>query len=115
MAKLQIPDFHLEDKLNTEQINFFKKYGVVQFKNFIDKETVSSFLKEISHVQNFLLVNKIKKVNGIPLKFGKDIDGSPLIQRIAFTSFYRNQLSIFLKNKRLKILLDFLENFKEKI
>jgi phytanoyl-CoA dioxygenase PhyH len=115
MAKLQIPAFHLEDKLNAEQINFFKKYGIIQFKNFINKETVNLFLSEIDKTQNFLLGNQIKKVNGIPLKFGKDIDGSPLIQRIAFTSLYSKVLSDFLKNDRLQNLLELLGKFQGRI
>jgi phytanoyl-CoA hydroxylase len=115
MSKLKIPTFHLGDRLNAEQINFFKKYGIIQFKNFIDKETVSSFLKEIDRVQNFLLTNQIKKVNGIPLKFGKDIDGSPLIQRIAFTSLHSKVLSDFLKNRQLQNLLELLGNYEGRI
>ena len=115
MSKLQIPTFHLAERLNTEQINFFKKHGIIQFKNFIDKETVHLFLNEIDHVQNFLLQNQIKKVNGIPLKFGKDIDGSPLIQRIAFTSLYSKTLSDFLKNDRLQNLLELLGKFEGRI
>jgi phytanoyl-CoA hydroxylase len=115
MSKLQIPAFHLEDKLNAEQINFFKKYGIIQFKNFINKETVDLFLSEVNKVQNFLLTNEIKKVNCIPLKFGKDIDGSSLIQRIAFTSLYSKTLSGFLKNDRLQNLLGLLGNYQGRI
>jgi phytanoyl-CoA hydroxylase len=115
MSKLQIPGFQLEDKLTAEQINFFNQHGIIQFKHFIDRETVSLFLSEIDQVQKSLLENQVKKVNGIPLKFGNNIDGSPLIQRIAFTSLHSQVLSDFLKNSRLQQLLELLGNYQGRI
>jgi phytanoyl-CoA hydroxylase len=115
MEKLNIPAFQLGETLNTEQIDFFNKYGIVHFRHFIDKETISLFISEIDQVQHFLLQSQITKVNGIPLKFGKNIDGSPLIQRIAFTSLYSKTLSDFLKNSRLQNLLGLLGTFEGRI
>jgi phytanoyl-CoA hydroxylase len=108
MKKLTVPTFHFEEKLTLEQIHFFNTNGIIQFKHFISKEKVSLFLEEINQVQGFLLKHEFKKVNGIPLKFGKDIDGSPLIQRIAFTSHYSKVLSDFFKDARLQQLLELL-------
>ncbi len=105
MSQFQIPPFRLEHELTPEQVSFFNKYGIIQFKQFIDKATVSAFLGEIERVQLFLLENNITKVNGIPLKFGKDADNGILIQRIAFTSHYSTLLSDFLKDPRLQLLL----------
>ena len=87
-------------------MKFFDRFGIIQFKNFIDKETVLLFLPGSKIlVQNDLLNSKTKKVNGIPLKFGTDIDRSRLIQRIAFTSFYSKTLREFLKEEKLEKLL----------
>ncbi len=115
MNKIETPVFQLSNKLTSEQISFFKRYGFIQFKNFINKEAVSLFLKEIERVQHFLLENEIKKVNGIPLKFGRDVDGSQLIQRIAFTSYYSKTLSDFLKDDRFQNLLQLMGNHKGRI
>src|ERR1700722_6278412 len=115
MKKFEMPDFYFSGNVTSQQQDFFNKYGIIQFKKFIDKSTVSLFLKETEKVQNHLLQNDIKKVNGIPLKFGTDIDGSRLVQRIAFTSFYSKDLSEFLKNKQLENLLTFMGPYEGRI
>jgi len=115
MTKISIPVFKLDNKLSQEQIAFFNKHGFIQFKNFINKETVLTLIREINRVQHFLLENNTRKINGIPLKFGKDINGEQLIQRIAFTSYYSKTLSDLLKDKRLDILLQLLGNYNGRI
>jgi phytanoyl-CoA hydroxylase len=108
MKHFEIPIFHMEDGLTDQQRSFFHKYGFIQFKGFISKERVTLFLKEIEEVQEFLLRTEMKKINGIPLKFGTDINGRQLIQRLAFTSLFSKTLSAFLKNDQLKPLLELL-------
>jgi phytanoyl-CoA hydroxylase len=115
MQKFEMPEFYFSGTLTREQRDFFDKYGIIQFKKFIDPSTVSHYLKETEKVQNYLLVNDIKKVNGIPLKFGTDIDGSRLIQRIAFTSFYSKELSEFLKSGKLEKLLTLMAPYEGRI
>jgi phytanoyl-CoA hydroxylase len=115
MRKLEIPAFRLEKKLSDEQISFFNKYGIIQFKNFIEKESIAVLLKEVERVQHFLQENEMKKVNGIPLKFGRDVDGSQLIQRVAFTSYYSKTLSDFLKDERFQNLLELLDDYEGRI
>jgi phytanoyl-CoA hydroxylase len=115
MNIFEMPDFYFSDAITQEQQEFFDKYGIIQFKKFIDPVTVSLLLKETENVQNHLLINDVKKVNGIPLKFGEDVDGSRLIQRIAFTSFYSKKLSEFLKNKKLENLLTLMGPYEGRI
>ncbi|MEJ0079861.1 MAG: phytanoyl-CoA dioxygenase family protein [Puia sp.] len=115
MNKFKMPDFYFEENITKEQLDFFNQYGIIQFKHFIDKETVSQFLHETEQVQNELLKSDAKKVNGIPLKFGADTDGSRLIQRIAFTSFYSKKLSSFLKGKKLEKILDLMGPYEGRI
>ncbi|HRO46675.1 phytanoyl-CoA dioxygenase family protein [Agriterribacter sp.] len=107
--------FHLGDTLTTEQKNFFHKFGILQFRNFIDKATVASFIEEISSVEQELLTEGIQKINGIPLKFGKNTDGRRFIQRIAFTSQHSNRLSVFLKDKRLAALVALLYPYEGRV
>ncbi len=115
MKKFEMPDFYFSGTLTTEQQKFFDKYGIIQFKKFVDPATVSLFLKETGKVQDQLLTSNTKKVNGIPLKFGTDVDGSRLIQRIAFTSFYSSALSDFLKSKKLERLLTLMGPYEGRI
>ncbi len=105
MKKFEMPDFRFHHDITAEQMEFFDRHGVIQFKNFIDRDTVSVFLNETAQVEKTLLNANVKKVNGIPLKFGTDTDGSTLIQRIAFTSFHSKKLQEFLTSKKLEKIL----------
>lgn len=107
--------FQFGDSLTAEQKNSFNQHGVLQFKNFINKATVADFLQEIKNVENQLLQDNVQKVNGIPLKFGKNTDGQRFIQRIAFTSQYSKVLSDFLKDKRLALLAELLYPYEGRV
>src|SRR5215203_2429740 len=115
MQKLNQPVFHLNGCVTEEQQQFFRKRGLIQFKNFVSKETVQIFVDEIKIVQDYLLRREIKIVNGIPLKFGTDVDGCPLIQRIAFASQYSDILSRFVQSDRIKTLIKLLEPYEGRI
>ncbi|PVD51896.1 phytanoyl-CoA dioxygenase [Terrimonas sp.] len=107
--------FQFGQSLTEEQKNIFNKYGVIQFKNFVDKETVKDFITEIQNVEEQLISSGTQKVNGIPLKFGVNTDGRKFIQRIAFTSQYSKTLSNFLKDKRLAQLAELLYPYEGRI
>ena len=92
MKKFECPDFVLGDKLTDEQFNFFDKYGVIIFRNFLKSETVQLFISELNRIEKQWLEEGRDKVNGIPLKFGKDQDGNKMIQRMCFLSLYSNTL-----------------------
>jgi phytanoyl-CoA hydroxylase len=106
MLKLECPRFVLGKKLTHEQLNYFDKNGVIIFKNFITKETVELFLKEINTLQQTWLAEGREKVNGTPLKFGKDENEQTIIQRMCFTSLHNPVLHEFLKDPRLPALLE---------
>ena len=104
-------NFQLEKTLTDVQIKFFQKHGFLHFKNFISGETARELLQETELVQSYLIHNNIKKVNGIPLKFGNDIDGRPLIQRMAFASLYSDKLSAFISDERFQSILSLLQPY----
>lgn len=115
MNKLDQPGFRFEGTITPAQLQYFRRYGILQFKNFIDRETVARFIQETARVQDLLLERAIRKVNGIPLKFGHDTDGSPLIQRIAFASHYSSLFHNFLRDSRLQQLTSLLAPYDGRI
>lgn len=115
MSQFTNATFQLQKHLSNQQLNFFHKHGFLHFKNFIDKETVSLFIREVETIQAHLLHNNISKINGIPLKFGSDVNGTPLIQRLAFASQHSETLSRFLKDSRLQALLPLLGPYEGRI
>ena len=115
MAKVIDDIFYLDKSLRATHLQHFQKHGVIRFKNFIDADTRALLLREIQAVETHLLSNGITKVNGIPLKFGNDADGAPLIQRIAFASNYSQVLKEFLQDPRLAALTGLLGNYGGRI
>lgn len=96
--------FYLQDQLTEEQLCFFEEHGFLQFRSFISKEKVQEVLEDIQRVQEYVLSNGITRVRGVPLKFGMDIDGKPLLQRMAFTSLFSPVIASILADKRLEAL-----------
>jgi phytanoyl-CoA hydroxylase len=115
MKQFEARLFRLDNHITHEHTSYFNKYGILQFKQFVPKETVRDFLQEIDRVQHWLIANAIKKINGIPLKFGQDEGGATFIQRLAFTSQYSETLSRFLKDDRLQSLISLLGPYAGRI
>src|SRR5690349_4629749 len=99
------PTFSLSDTLTPEQINFFNEYGFIHFKKFIKPETVQLIIDASLEVQKKWLEEGVKKVNGVPIKYGIDLQGEPIVQRFAFINQHHPVLSEFLQDPRFNTLL----------
>ncbi|GEP91890.1 Phytanoyl-CoA dioxygenase (PhyH) [Chitinophaga terrae (ex Kim and Jung 2007)] len=115
MKTINQPVFHLEDGITAAHLSWFQQHGVIQFKGFLKKNELQHVINEVQQVQDTLLRDNVQKINGIPLKFGTDVDGSPLIQRIAFASHYSKTFSELLKDRRLQSLLSLLGPYTGRI
>lgn len=115
MKKLTISKFTLSTKLTEEQKTFFDKNGMIIFKNFIPRDTVNLFISETQRIEKEWLAEGREKVNGIPLKFGKDENGNKSIQRLCFLSQHSDVLHEFLQDPRLHALLDLVKPFEGRI
>jgi hypothetical protein len=115
MKKLECPDFILGSELTQEQINFFDKNGVIVFRNYLSKNQVALCISETQRVEKLWLDEGREKINGIPLKFGKDEYGNKMIQRGCFLSLYSDTLHQMLMDNRMKALLQLMKPFKGRI
>src|SRR5579872_6087862 len=106
MKKFECPDFVLGNKLTDEQFDFFDKYGVIIFRNFLNSEIVQLFIEELNRIERQWLDEGREKINGIPLKFGKDQIGNKMIQRMCFLSMYSKALHEMLQDPRIRALVD---------
>lgn len=101
------PTFTLADTLTDEQLAFFDRYGFIHFKNFLSQEDVAAIIRASEDVQRKWLAESVEKVNGVPIKYGKDLDGNAIVQRFAFINQHHPVLNSFIKDERLKTLLNF--------
>jgi len=104
------PVFQLQEKLTEEQKKFFDKNGFIHFKNFIPKEKVNELLKEAESIQNDWVSKGYKMINGVPIKYGTDVDGKKIVQRFAFINQHSEMFADVLKDSRLKGLFDLIGN-----
>jgi phytanoyl-CoA hydroxylase len=115
MKKLVCPEFVLGEKVTPEQATFFHKNGVIVFRDVLKPETVAFFISELNRIEKKLLDEGVDKINGVPLKFGKDHNGQTIIQRLCFLSNYSPTFQEFLKDPRLIALLELLAPYEGRI
>ncbi|MBS1946377.1 MAG: phytanoyl-CoA dioxygenase family protein [Bacteroidetes bacterium] len=115
MKKLATPDFTLEEKLTPEQLKIFDETGAIVFRKVFTPEQVQLFISEIKRIENQWLSEGKEKVNGIPLKFGKDDKGHTMIQRMCFLNKYSSVFSDLLRDPRLQGLIEFLHPYEGRI
>lgn len=108
-------DFILDTQLTKEHKDFFKKNGVIVFRNFLSHEKVRICTSEIKRLESEWIEEKKDKINGIPLKYGKDEQENPTIQRLCFTSLYSNILHEVLNDERIKSLTELLYPYEGRI
>ncbi|PZX65941.1 phytanoyl-CoA dioxygenase family protein [Hydrotalea sandarakina] len=108
-------NFELGDTITAEQMDFFDKHGIIVFRNFLTPEKVSLYLDELKKLEYAWLAEGKEKINGIPLKFGKDEHNNKTIQRLCFTSLFSKPLHELLEDKRLKALIKLLGNYEGRI
>lgn len=102
----EYPKFILEEKLTDEQRSFFHQNGFIHFKHFVTREVAEKMIHESERIQEEWIREDRKLVNGTPIKFGKDIDGKPIVQRFAFINQFGAVFQEFLNDPRLKALFE---------
>jgi len=84
----------------------FNENGFLHFRSFLNPGAVAELWKAIEEVQAKWIAEDIKVVNGTPIKWGHDVDGSPIVHRFSFASQFHPVLHELLQDPRLKPLLD---------
>lgn len=100
--------FNFTDSVTPEQLNFYNEFGFIHYKNFFTKEQIAEALKSIEILQNKWISEGLEKVNGIPIKYGKDEYDNKVIQRFAFASLHSNYLHDLLQDPRINALRYFI-------
>ena len=96
--------FTLGEKLSQEQIDFFNRNGFLHFQHVFSQEQVHQMLSEIARIEEDWIKNDYEKINGIPIKYGKDENGKRIVQRFAFASLHSDYLHNILQDPRIQNL-----------
>src|SRR5687767_6900909 len=108
MSKTQYQKFSLGDKLTSEQINFFDKNGFIHFEGVASPAEVKEIISSTEDLQQKWISNGIKKINGVPIKFGHDENGKEIVHRFPFTSQYSEAVHRFVVSPRIHSLKELL-------
>lgn len=98
--------FTLGPAVTAEQRAFLAKHGFLVFDQVARAEEVAMLVEEMERIQAQWLAEKRTRVFGIPLFFGKDHEGKPFLQRLAFTSVFSDRIRAFVRDPRFAPILD---------
>ncbi len=104
MSKSEYPKFSLGESLTEEQITFFDRNGFIHFSAVASADEVKSIINSTEDIQNKWIKNGVKKINGVPIKFGHDENGQEIVHRFPFTSQYSEPVHNFVLSKRVQAL-----------
>ncbi|MEO9021583.1 MAG: phytanoyl-CoA dioxygenase family protein [Ginsengibacter sp.] len=100
--------FIFSDNITPEQMDFYNEFGFIHYKEFFTHEQISGALESIENLQDEWIKEGLEKVNGIPIKYGKDENGKKVIQRFAFASLYSKYLHDLIQDPRILALRYFI-------
>jgi hypothetical protein len=86
------------------QLAFFREFGFIHYHNFFSPEEINKAQTAIAAIEKEWIHASVEKINGIPIKYGKDENGLPIVQRFAFASLHNEYLHQMLKDGRLQSL-----------
>ena len=95
----------LGDQLSPEQIETFQRDGFLHFRGFIKPHAVKSLTDAIDELSARWVASDVKVLNGTPIKYGKDVDGTDIVQRFCFASQHHPVLEELVKDPRFNTLL----------
>lgn len=106
MTRIMDISSSLGDRLTEDQKATFDRTGALHFRDFLSPTGVETLLRAVQEVEANWIRNDVKVVNGTPIKYGRNLDGSPLVQRFAFANQHHPVLEEFLKDPRFNALLE---------
>jgi len=104
MIKTDYQTFTLGTTLTQEQIDFFDKNGFIHFKGVLTQDEVKKIIAATENVQKDWIKDGIKKINGVPIKYGQDETGKEIVHRFPFTSQYSEEIHNFVNSTRIQAL-----------
>lgn len=101
--------FVLEDAgITPEQKAFFDEFGFIHYQHYFSQEQIQNALHAVSEIEREWIDASVEKINGIPIKYGKDENGRPIVQRFAFSSLHSTYLHDILQDRHIQNLRLFL-------
>lgn len=115
IGKIENRYFTLGTELTSEQLDFFDTNGYILFKGFLTPEKVAEIKDEVNRVEKNWLKEGVEKINGVPVKFGKDEAGNKIVQRYCFLSQHSDVLHQLVQSTAMHLMPGFLHPYQGRI
>ena len=97
--------FDWNGEYTDEHRAFIEEHGFIRYRGFASKEEVKMINDDLAKVEKEWIDDDREFINGIPIKYGTNEDGSKFVNRFAFTSKFAPNLAKFLDEERWKVVL----------
>ena len=94
--------FRLAERVTPVQRAYLDLRGYLIFSEVASRSEVQKILEEADAVQKRLLAEGRTSVFGVPVWMGRDPDGAPFLQRLAFTSEFSDFIRTFVRDARFE-------------
>lgn len=94
--------FELGDEITSEQLRFLDHHGFLHFRGVASLEEVGEITAEHERISALHVSQGRKSVYGIPIFYGRDVDGSVLLNRSPFSSVYSEVIHRFVRDARFE-------------
>ncbi len=98
------PRFRLGPEITAEQSDHLDRHGFLHFEGVASQDEVAMIGAEMERIEQAWIEEGRTHVFGIPLFFGRGLDGRPLLQRLAFTSVFSEPIRTFVRDSRFEPL-----------
>jgi hypothetical protein len=100
--------FRLGPRIGDSERAFLDRYGFLHYEGVATRAEVDRLLEALGRAERRLLAERPRHVQGIPIRYGRDLDGRPIVQRFAFTTHFSDELARFVSDARLAPLTELL-------
>ena len=94
--------FELGPQITAIQAAFLDLHGFLVYSQVATPDEVQTILDEAVRMQDELHASGKDRINGIPIWFGKGVEGEPFIQRLPFTSLFSDFIHNFVRDSRFE-------------
>lgn len=101
---ISYPKFQFDPSRLAEYKGFLEKYGFIHFKGFVPTHHIENMRNAIQEIEREWLGTGRKKMLGIPIVYGKGVDGRTIVQRFPFTSLCHTYFQSFYIKRKLCLI-----------
>lgn len=94
--------FELGDHVTAEQERFLETYGFVHFRGVATSTEIDALVSEHEKICREHVEKDRQSVYGVPIFYGRDEDGSLLLNRSPFSSVYSEVIRDFVRDARFE-------------